>query len=74
MYDKPPDLCPGNGTVGRYRLEPGQYDIAVKLKADNGNTVNPWTGNWNLEAGAEYKTCFLIIRNSLYDPQKKNSQ
>lgn len=74
MYDKPPDLCPSNGTVGRYRLEPGQYDIAVKFKADNGNTVNPWAGNWNLEAGAEYKTCFFIIRNPLNDPQKKNYQ
>lgn len=69
--NNPPELCPGKGPVGRYTLEPGQYDIAVKFTADNGNPVKPWVGNWSLEAGAEYKSCFFIIRDPVDDPEKK---
>jgi tetratricopeptide (TPR) repeat protein len=69
--NNPPESCPGKGPVGRYTLEPGQYDIAVKFTSDNGNPVNPWAGSWLLEAGAEYKSCFFIIRDPLDDPKKK---
>ena len=69
--NSPPKLCPQKGPVGRYTLEPGQYDIAVKFTADNGNPVKPWVGNWSLEAGAKYKSCFFIIRDPVDEPQKK---
>jgi hypothetical protein len=72
---KPPDLCSGKGFVGRYKLEPGQYDIAVKFTANDGNPVNPWAGTWNLKAGTEYKSCFFIIRYPSDNlEKKKNSQ
>jgi hypothetical protein len=69
--NKPPKSCPDKGPVGRYTLEPGQYDIAVKFTADDGNPVNPWAGTWSLEAGAEYKSCFFIIQDLVDDPKKK---
>ncbi len=59
VVNKPPKLCPHKRPVGRYTLEPGQYDVAVKFTADDGNPVNPWAGNWSLEAGAEYKSLGL---------------
>ena len=74
VVNKPPKLCPHKGSVGRYTLEPGQYDVAVKFTADDGNPVNPWAGNWSLEAGAEYKSCFFIIENPVDEPEKKEKK
>lgn len=72
MYDNnPPESCPEKGPVGKYMLEPGQYNIAVKFTADDGNPINPWAGSWSLEPGAEYKSCFFIVRNPLDNPKKK---
>lgn len=71
VVNKPPELCPQKGPVGRYTLEPGQYDVAVKFTADDGNLVDPWAGSWSLEAGAEYKTCFFLIENPVDEPKKK---
>ncbi|WP_414578977.1 tetratricopeptide repeat protein [Anabaena sp. CCY 9402-a] len=69
--NNPPKLCPNKGLIGRYTFEPGQYDIAVEFTANDGNPVNPWAGTWLLETGAEYKSCFLIIRDPVDNPKKK---
>jgi tetratricopeptide (TPR) repeat protein len=62
-YFNPPEACPGKGPVGRYVLEPGQYDIAVEPQSSYGNPVRPWSGTWLLEPGAIYQTCFFVVRN-----------
>lgn len=67
----PPKLCSGKGPVGRYTLEPGQYDIAVQ--ADDRGSVRPWAGTWTLKAGAEYKSCFFIITNPVHEANKQEN-
>ena len=68
-----PEFCTGDGPIGRYSLEPGEYEIAIKFKANDGKPVNPWAGNWNLERGAEYKSCFFITQDSQDDFNKEDS-
>ncbi len=67
-----PESCPGKGPIGRYTLEPGEYEIVIKSKANDGERVNPWAGNWHLERGAEYKSCFFITQDSLDDSDKED--
>lgn len=70
---EPPGSCPGKGPIGRYTLEPGEYEIVIKFKANDRERVNPWAGNWNLEQGALYKRCFFIIQDSLDDFNQEDS-
>jgi len=55
-----PSFCPGAGPVGRYTLKPGEY-FAVVMSTSS-PTTSPWSGDWVLEAGAEYTNCFYIIK------------
>jgi len=67
VVQKPPATCPSKGAVGRYRLAPGTYDVAVKFQADDAQPVRPWAGRWNLKAGAIYGMCFFIVRDPVND-------
>jgi TolA-binding protein len=62
-YFNPPKACPQKGPITRFVIEPGQYDIAAKPQSSFGNRVNPWSGNWILEPGKKYQTCFFVVRN-----------
>jgi hypothetical protein len=55
-----PMYCPEEGPVGRYTLEPGQYDVVVESISDSGTT--PWAGYWDLIDGDEYYSCFFVVR------------
>ncbi|MGB3693144.1 MAG: hypothetical protein WA865_06855 [Spirulinaceae cyanobacterium] len=59
--------------MGRYILEPGQYEVAVNFTAEDNNPVNPWVGSWNLEPGAKYSRCFFIVQNSSDDLEEEDS-
>jgi tetratricopeptide (TPR) repeat protein len=54
-----PLYCPEQGPIGRYTLNPGQYDVVVESIGDSGTT--PWTGNWSLVDGDEYYSCFFVV-------------
>ncbi len=54
-----PSTCPDEGSVGSYRLAPGEYDVLVE--AISSPSTNPWSGTWGLEGGAEYDHCFFIV-------------
>ena len=66
-----PKVCPENGNVGRYTFEPSQYEVAIRMKSDNGSYVKPWAGNWNLESGAKYKICFFITQDPIDEMNSK---
>lgn len=57
--DDEPEFCPEIGPVATYTLAPGTYDVVVKASSDGG--VTPFRGNWTLEAGEEYSSCFYIV-------------
>ena len=54
-----PLYCPEKGPIGRYALQPGQYDVVVESINDSGTT--PWTGKWDLVSGDEYYNCFFVV-------------
>lgn len=56
-----PDACPEKGAVGRYVVTPGDYNVVVKATSDSG--VTPFSGNWTLEPGQEYYSCFYLVSN-----------
>lgn len=59
---KPP-ACPEKGAIGTYTLLPGDYDVVVE-SIENGN-VTPFRGQWQLEDGIEFYSCFFIITNAV---------
>lgn len=54
-----PSACPEKGPVGKYLLNPGSYDVVVKAAGKDG--VTPFRGNWSLESGQEYSSCFYLV-------------
>lgn len=71
---KAPATCPAKGPIGRYKLAPGTYDIAVKLEADNGRPVRPWTGTWNLRAGRAYGLCFFLVTDPDLEQERERAK
>ncbi len=55
-----PELCPEQGPIEEYTLKPGDYDVLVRSISDR--RVTPYTGDWQLEGGMQYGTCFFIVR------------
>ncbi|HLP87943.1 MAG TPA: tetratricopeptide repeat protein [Nostocaceae cyanobacterium] len=55
-----PRSCPNKGPVGRYTLTPGNYEVVVKSIGQG--RVRPFTGQWSLSSGTEYKNCFFIVQ------------
>ena len=60
---KGPESCPNQGPVGRYTLQPGEYDVVVKSTANK--RVKPFKGSWTMNSGSTYSNCFYIITNPL---------
>ncbi|NJM07419.1 hypothetical protein HC891_16395 [Candidatus Gracilibacteria bacterium] len=54
-----PTACPELGPVGTYLLAPGTYDVVVKASGDG--SVTPFRGNWVLDGGQEYSSCFYLV-------------
>lgn len=54
-----PEDCPEQGPVGEYVMEPGVYDVVVKASDDV--SVTPFRGQWSLEPGDEYYSCFYLV-------------
>jgi tetratricopeptide (TPR) repeat protein len=54
-----PAFCPEKGPIGRYTLQPGDYDVLVETIG--GGEVTPFTGKWQLSEGSEYYSCFFIV-------------
>jgi hypothetical protein len=50
--------CPDTAPVGRYVVEPGEYDVVIK--ASNDARVTPYRGTWKFEPGKGYTDCFYI--------------
>lgn len=50
--------CSEAAPIGRYVLDPGDYDVLVK--ASSGSNVQPYRGTWTLEPGQGYADCFYI--------------
>ena len=61
-----PFSCPELGPIGRYTLQPGNYDVLVESISDSG--VTPYTGSWELVSGDEYSSCFFIIQQFNFTP------
>jgi uncharacterized membrane protein YhaH (DUF805 family)/tetratricopeptide (TPR) repeat protein len=61
-----PFSCPEMGPIGRYTLQPGNYDVLVESISDSG--VTPYTGSWELKGGDEYSSCFFIIQQYQFTP------
>ncbi|HLO87482.1 MAG TPA: hypothetical protein VK203_21105 [Nostocaceae cyanobacterium] len=57
-----PKSCPNKGPVGRYTLKPGNYDVVVKSIGQG--RVRPFTGQWLLSGGTEYRNCFFIVQRA----------
>lgn len=59
-----PTSCPQQGKVGRYTLQPGEYDVVVESLSDS--STKPWTGHWALADASKYDSCFYIV--TTYSP------
>lgn len=57
-----PKECPNKGPSVTYSLMPGEYKILVRARSDN--SVQPYIGEWMLESGSEYSSCFYIVITS----------
>jgi hypothetical protein len=62
-----PSACPEKGPIGTYVLNPGDYEVLVK--SYGGPFVQPFTGNWDLNAGTAYTHCFYIIQRNRSVPR-----
>lgn len=60
VYSAPARSCPEKGAEGTYTLKPGQYSVLVRA-ADDSN-VTPFTGNWSMQQGKAYSSCFYLVR------------
>lgn len=56
----PPLFCPEKGPIGRFTLPSGNYAVLVESIGESG--VTPYTGDWDLEGGDKYYSCFYILR------------
>jgi outer membrane protein assembly factor BamD (BamD/ComL family) len=65
--NRPPKICPNQGPVGIYTVDPGQYRIVVKSIGDR--TVTPYTGDWSLDGSTKYTNCFFIVQRPLGSPE-----
>lgn len=54
-----PAACPEQGSVGVYEVPAGTYDVVVNSSSDKG--VIPFIGQWNLNQGEEYHSCFFLV-------------
>jgi hypothetical protein len=54
-----PLSCPQKGPIGRYTLQPGAYDVVAEAISDR--SVSPFAGNWTLNRGQQYSSCFYIV-------------
>lgn len=58
-----PEQCPGKGPIGRYVLEPGQYQVAVNFIEQPNEMIESGVGNWKLSEGSEYCRCYIVVQN-----------
>jgi len=58
-FESQPNYCPDKGSIGRYTLKPGNYDVVVKSVGES--KVKPYQGSWTFRSGSEYSECFYII-------------
>jgi len=58
-FEVGPAFCPEKGPIGRYVLQPGEYD--VRVEAIDNERVEPFVGTWQLGEDSEYYTCFFIV-------------
>jgi hypothetical protein len=66
-----PEACPEKGPVGRYKLEPGQYQIAVEFIELPNEVIDSSVGDWTLGEGSEYRRCQIIVHDLLKDSRKQ---
>jgi len=57
-----PKTCPEKGEIGKYTVQPGEYEVMVKSVGKR--NVKPFTGTWALEPGSEYGHCFYIVKDA----------
>jgi tetratricopeptide (TPR) repeat protein len=69
--DHGPEFCPGKGPIGRYKLEPGQYQIAVQFIEQLNERIEHSVGNWKLDKGSEYRRCHIIVNNLRKDDKEQ---
>ncbi len=63
VYSTPPRSCPEQGAEGTYTLKPGQYSVLVRAADDS--SVTPFTGNWSMQQGKAYSSCFYLVRRRM---------
>lgn len=54
----PPRACPAGVMERTIFVEPGTYEVAVRVNDPN---VSPYYGTWTLEPDTEYVSCFYIL-------------
>jgi len=62
-FTSDPPACPEKGPIGTYTLAPGDYDVVVE--SIDGENVEPFSGQWQLEDGIEFYSCFFIITTAV---------
>jgi hypothetical protein len=62
-FTSEPEACPEKGPIGTYTLAPGDYDVVVE--SIEGESVEPFSGFWQLEDSVEFYSCFFIITSAL---------
>ena len=62
-FSSEPPACPEKGPIGTYTLSPGDYDVVVE--SIDGENVEPFSGQWQLEDSIEFYSCFFIITTSV---------
>jgi tetratricopeptide (TPR) repeat protein len=60
VYSAPTRSCPQKGAEGTYTLKPGQYSVLVRAADDS--SVTPFTGDWSMQRGKAYSSCFYLVR------------
>lgn len=67
-----PETCPGKGPIGRYKLEPGQYQIAIEFIEQANEVIESSVGSWKLGEGSEYRRCQVIVHDLKKDVKAQN--
>ncbi|GAB4131258.1 MAG: hypothetical protein Fur0046_00040 [Cyanobacteria bacterium J069] len=60
VYTAPASSCPEKGAEGTYTLKPGRYSVLVRAADDS--SVTPFTGDWSMQQGKAYSSCFYLVR------------
>lgn len=60
-----PKYCPEKGPIKEYTIAPGDYDVL--FESPKSSDVTPMLGEWQLEDGAKYYMCSIVVKKKVND-------